>query len=360
MHDSARPQISILVPVYNVQDYLKECLASIAAQTFGDFEAICINDGSTDASRDIIARFLEKDTRFRVIDKPNSGYGASMNCGLDAAQGDYVAILESDDFFEKDTLERLHHTAREYDAEVVKANCYFYWSGPPAKNVVYDLVPHDQLGRVVNPQTEHRIFFLKPAIWAALYRRSLIEDNHLRFTETPGASYQDTAFNFKIWAHTTRAVFLKDAFVHYRQDNLASSVKAAGKVFCICDEFAEITQHLDADTTTPEWLYAIKAKLRYDTYMWNYERLADEYQWEFLQRFADEMREELESGHLDWQLFEEWNRLELQNILHSPEEYHQQRLAAGRSRGGKALHYLKSGGVGMLAKVIKSKLFHRY
>ena len=356
----SQPAISILIPVYNVQDYLKECLDSVCAQTFGDFEAVCINDGSTDNSREIIENYVKTDARFRIINKSNSGYGASMNCGLDAAQGTYIAILESDDFLEPQTLKNLYDTIEEFDAEVVKANCYFYWVSPRKKNVVYDLVPHTQTGRLINPQNEHQIFYLKPAVWAALYRKSFLTTHDIRFCETPGASYQDTAFNFKIWANAQRAVFIKDAFVHYRQDNQSSSVKSLDKVYYVCHEFAEMDRYVRERSMMADWLMAVKCKMKFEVYLWNYERLADEFQWEFLQRFATEMKEEVEQGHIDWRLFEDWNRYDLQSILHSPDDYHHKRLAAGRDKFGKALYYLKSGGVFLIAKVIRSKLFHRY
>ena len=76
------PAISLLIPIYNVEKYLRECLDSVLAQSFTDFEAICINDGSTDSSRAIVQEYLDADSRFRVIDKANSGYGASMNLSL--------------------------------------------------------------------------------------------------------------------------------------------------------------------------------------------------------------------------------------------------------------------------------------
>ena len=116
------PEISVLIPIYNVESYLEECLDSLRAQTFRDFEAICINDGSTDGSRDIIQKYLDLDSRFKVIDKPNSGYGASMNLGLEQATGTYLAILESDDKFEPNALEFLYQTATQHEAEVVKAD----------------------------------------------------------------------------------------------------------------------------------------------------------------------------------------------------------------------------------------------
>ena len=355
------PLVSVLVPVYNVQAYLEECLDSLCRQTFTDFEVICINDGSTDDSRDIILKFCEKDARFRIIDKTNSGYGASMNCGLDAATGSYIAILESDDFCAPEALKRLVKTIEDFDAQVVKANCYFYWSGPPAKKRRKDLVPHTQTGRLVNPRVDREIFSLTPSVWSALYRRDFLADKNIRFNETPGAAYQDSSFNFKVWASAIRVVFLKEAFVHYRQDNAASSVNSPAKVYCVCDEYEEMDRFLSTQTEVPDWLLCLKAKMKYDTYIWNYERLADEFQLEFLQRMSAELNAEQALGHLDWQLFEEWKVLDLKSILRSPEDYHQQRQKSGiRTKPGKALHYLRLGGISLLAKVVRSKLFHRY
>ena len=87
--------ISILVPVYNVESYLVQCLESIKNQTFQNFEVICINDGSTDHSLEIIKKFIALDQRFKLIDKSNTGYGHSMNKGLAACQGEYVRTVIS-------------------------------------------------------------------------------------------------------------------------------------------------------------------------------------------------------------------------------------------------------------------------
>jgi len=362
MSGNSQPKVSVLIPIYNVQAYLKECLDSLCAQTFDDFEALCINDGSTDDSRKIILGYVERDPRFRLIDKQNSGYGASMNRGMDEATGTYLAILESDDYCIPETLTRLVETIQHYDAQVVKANCYYYWAGPPKKDVFYELVPRAQTNRVVNPQLEREIFYRTPAIWSALYRRDFLVDHNIRFNETPGASYQDTSFNFKVWANTTRAVFLPDAFVHYRQDNHNSSVNSPGKVYCVCDEYAEMDRYLDDHPQlVTDWLLALKAKLKFDTYMWNYERLSVELQPEFMRRMSEEMAAELEAGHVDWGLFEEWNQHELESILQSPDIYHQRRLVAGdHSKVGKAIHFMRTGGIPLLAKVLANRfLNHR-
>lgn len=105
MQNSDIPKVSLLVPICNVERYLRECLDSAVAQTLKDIEVICINDGSTDSSPDIIREYVERDPRVKMIDKANSGYGDSMNRGLEMARGEYVGILESDDFMFEDSLQ---------------------------------------------------------------------------------------------------------------------------------------------------------------------------------------------------------------------------------------------------------------
>ena len=102
-----KPRVSVLVPFYNVERYLPKCLDSLEAQTLKDIEFICINDGSTDSSLEIAQRYAARDDRFQIIDKRNSGYGASMNCGMRAARGHYIGIVESDDFVSPDAFEEL-------------------------------------------------------------------------------------------------------------------------------------------------------------------------------------------------------------------------------------------------------------
>ena len=128
--NAAAPVVSLLMPIYNVERYLEESIASARAQTLRDIEIICIDDGSTDGSPQIIARAAAEDERIRVITKANSGYGDSMNRGLDAARGAYIAILEPDDIMYPRALEMLVAAAKDADAMIAKGNFDLYWSTP--------------------------------------------------------------------------------------------------------------------------------------------------------------------------------------------------------------------------------------
>ena len=119
-------KVSIIVPIYNVEQYLVECMESIVHQTLKDIEIICVNDGSTDNSLKIIQDYAQKDNRIVIIDKQNEGYGKGMNDGLDKATGEYVGIVEPDDFIDEDMFFQLYTIAKQNDCEVVKSCWYNY------------------------------------------------------------------------------------------------------------------------------------------------------------------------------------------------------------------------------------------
>ena len=119
-----QPKVSIIVPTYNVEPYLRECLDSICRQTLKDIEIICVNDGSTDGSLAIINEYATRDSRIVVLDGPNGGYGKGMNRGLDRATGEYIGIVEPDDFIALTMYEDLYAIASEHDLDFVKADFY--------------------------------------------------------------------------------------------------------------------------------------------------------------------------------------------------------------------------------------------
>lgn len=354
-----KPLISVIVPIFNVEKYLRKCLDSAKEQTFSNIEIICINDGSTDSSPSIIREYVESDPRFKLIDKPNSGYGASMNLGLSKAMGKYIAILESDDFYEPEALEILYNAAERFDAQVVKANFWLYWSTPKERNELFELVSPGMSGRIVNPQEERDIFYLKPSIWSALYRRDYLEQNDIRFLETPGASYQDAGFNFKVWANAERVAFLHEPVLHYRQDNEASSVNSPSKVYCVCDEYAEMSRFLSSHPEK-QYLIPVMEKMKYDSYMWNYDRLSEPLREEFIVRFSDEFRDDSSNGLLDVTLFEPWKRQDLDLIIANPMLFHVNRSQRrNESMLKKVARYFKMGGLGLVFTLAWRKLTTR-
>ena len=296
------PKVSVVVPVYNNEKYVRRCVESLLAQTLVDIEILAVNDGSTDSSSAILHEYADTDSRVIVIDKENSGYGVNINLGFARATGDYVGILESDDFCTPDFLEKLYGFAMDNDLEISRANFNLYWSTPTEREVFLELFSEDECGHVIDPRNvpDQHCFYVQPAIWSAIYKRSFIEENKLKLLETPGAAYQDTGFNFKVWACARRVGFIHEPLINYRQDNEASSINNPGKVFTICGEYEEIERWLTEERPDlRELLAPVAAKMRWDAYTWNVGRIAPELRPDFVTRMHDDFAELKTKGELD-------------------------------------------------------------
>ena len=293
-----RVKVSVLVPIYNVEEFLPECLDSLVNQTLKEIEIICINDGSKDDSLEIIKKYAARDDRIVIIDKKNSGYGDSMNQGLKKATGEYIGIVESDDFIDEDAFEKLYNVAKKNDVEVVKANFYEYYGESGKDKAVSDLFDMEDINMVIDPRYKRGIFYQPPCIWAGLYKNEFLKENEINFLPTPGAAYQDTGFNFKVWAMARRAYFVQRAFLHYRQDNSNSSVKDAGKIYCVKDEHDSIEEFLVKNGLL-DALGSVAFTCRFGGYIWNLHRLKFKPAMEFARVVKTDYRRAKKAGYLD-------------------------------------------------------------
>lgn len=358
------PTISVLVPIYNVERYLDECLDSLKVQTFRDFEVLCINDGSTDGSHEIIQRYCDADKRFRCIDKPNSGYGASMNRGLREARGTWIAILESDDMFVPEALQLLYAKAQQFDfaVDVVKANFSLYWSTPEPHTEFFDVVgdlPYRTENRPLYcPDEGQEIFYAKPSIWSCLYKRSFLQQKEITFLETPGASYQDASFTFKVFAASRASAFIGESILLYRQDNENSSVNSPGKVFCVCDEYQEMKRWLAQQPELHKRLAQSLAIMQVNSYLWNYNRLAPVLREEFFPTMHQQIKKDFDAGLFspnDVGMF----RYEQTRVLVQNPRRFKKVWSNGEPQYdnlSKVIHLFKLGGIGLALKLVISKL----
>ncbi|MBO4707168.1 MAG: glycosyltransferase [Elusimicrobiaceae bacterium] len=315
------PKISILVPAYNVEKYISRCLDSLVNQTLKEIEIICINDGSTDSTLSIIETYAQKDKRIKIIDKQNEGYGKSMNRGLDMATGEYIGIVESDDFAELNMFEILYNTAIKNNVEVVKSNFYEYTTKNGEKNIKKKIFPQSDCGHVITKK-QIGLFLVQPSIWSAIYQRDFLNGNNIRFLESPGASYQDAGFNFKVWLMVKRIYLMADAFLHYRCDNENSSVKSAGKIFCVCDEYDEIERFLHERGKLNKITASLVAIVRERAYMWNLNRLNNNAQKQFLTRFKSDYTKYIANGVFGRRFCSDNNWCNLMiKIRHKPLKY---------------------------------------
>ena len=310
-------KVSVLTPVYNVEKYLPECMDSLLAQSLTDIEFICINDGSTDGSLAILQEYAAKDARIKIIDQPNGGYGKAMNSGLRAASGEYIGIVESDDFIDANAFAVLYDKAVQYDVEIIKTNYYVLKNGVTSFCETLEGCTYNE---VFAAKDRPRVLFA-PMIWNGIQRRDFLLKNDIWFNETPGASYQDTSFKFKTLACAKKVYLMEEAFLHYRMDNVNSSINSLAKVYCLCEEYAEIQRYLQAREELQDPFQYIAEVLKYRSYVWNYWRIADKYKQEFLERFLTEFVAAQEKQHLIASYWPPDNWRDLQKMLGDPQRF---------------------------------------
>lgn len=314
------PKVSIIIPVYNSQQYLRKCLDSVISQTLKDIEIICINDGSTDSSPEILKEYAAKDARIIITDKKNEGYGRGMNDGLDTACGEYIGIVESDDFVLPDMYEELYTLAKEKDLDIIKSDFYRYYDEDGTVKTIYEkLVKADgRYNEVIDPAEDVSVFKNMVNTWAGIYKRSFLEEHHIRHNTSPGASFQDNGFWFQTFAWAKRVYFIDKGWYMNRRDNPNSSVRQKDKVYCMNDEYKFIHDFLDANPSLKEkFIYAYSFK-RARNYFWNYGRIAKEYKKEYLKVISEEFRQAAALGEVDMSYFTKAERFFWQRIMKNP------------------------------------------
>ncbi len=277
--------ISVLVPIFNVEKYLRECLDSIVTQSYNNLEIICVNDGSTDGSLSILKVYEENDSRVVVVNKENSGYGKSMNIALRMAKGKYVAIVESDDFIEKNMIENLVMIAEQENAEVVRANYYLYTKLGGDK--FYEYFNNCTYNSIIEPVNEPYLFFNGTWLWTSLYRLDFLRKNDINFNETPGASYQDIAFTLKVLSCAKRVWLLPGAYLHYRIDNLNASIHSKSKAYCVFDEFDELWRFLDERPEERDLVAKFITYFMVKSYDYQYRGIADKFKRGFVEKAVE-------------------------------------------------------------------------
>lgn len=335
------PKVTVLLPIYNAERYLDECMSSVLGQTLEDLEIIAINDGSKDSSLEILGRYAERDPRVSILDKPNSGYGDSLNQGIDRAQGEYVTFVESDDYVPADAMESLYTFAKENgDLEWLKADAdIFFGEGDTRSFVPAPISRHrDAYDSVSCPEADPG-HFVSRAGPPGMYRVDYLNRYHIRHNPSPGASYQDTGFWAQCIFSGRKMRFLDKVTYYLRRDNPNSSELDRGKVYAISREYDFVRNRIDEmEGIDRERCVRACSYFRFQGYLWNCDRIATAAVREFLQSMSVEYRKLDAAGEIDRSLFEEDELATLEGVLADPdglfiERYHaREELAALRSR----------------------------
>jgi glycosyltransferase involved in cell wall biosynthesis len=206
------PLISIIVPIYNVEAFLPKCLDSILAQSFSDFEAILVDDGSTDRSGNICDMYAKKDCRLVVLHKRNGGQSSARNAALDIAKGEYIGFVDSDDYISSDMYHFLYKTIIEYDADL--SICSFLKvsaDGKPEQKKVSAIKKLMYKEEAIRNLLGRR--YIDNYIWDKLYKKKLFND--IRFPENQ--LFEDIAIMYRIFDKCGKVIFINEPKYFYVQ-----------------------------------------------------------------------------------------------------------------------------------------------
>ena len=221
------PEVSVIVPVYNVEKYLEKCLNSLVNQTLENIEIIIVNDGTKDNSEEIIKKFIEKYPKKIVyLKKENGGLSDARNYGIPYAKGEYIAFLDSDDYVEKDIYKVMYELAKKENSDMVV--CDFLWEYP---NKV-----REDIGQVYKGKKE-MLEKVRVVAWNKLIRKSILEKTQIQFPK--GLRYEDVEFTYKLIPHLNKVSFLKKPYIHYIQrENSISNVQneRTKEIFTVLDD----------------------------------------------------------------------------------------------------------------------------
>lgn len=224
------PIISVIIPVYNAEKYLHQCIDSIINQTISEIEIICIDDESTDNSIKILEEYQLIDGRIRILTQNNNGAGSARNKGLAAAKGKYLSFLDADDFFMHNMLEKALDSAERNRSDIVIYQ-YKYYNTKLCKSSKLSygiqteyLQKNTTFSQIEKP--EHILKITNPVVWNKLFRRDFIRRNNLTFMETKRSN--DVYFTFASMILATKISWIQEALIYYRvgmQSNVQSNVQ---------------------------------------------------------------------------------------------------------------------------------------
>ena len=215
-------KFSVILPIYNVEKYLPECLDSLINQTYSNLEIICVNDGSPDDSLKILQQYAEKDSRIKIFDRQNSGSGVSRNFGVSQSEGDYISFVDPDDWVELNMYEELANFINEHNSDVVEFNYRIFYESSKEfvqsrhtevvlRNCKLDLSNRESYSW---RDCANLLSRYQSSCWIRVYRRSLLLKKSIEFSDHPTG--QDVAFWHGVVLFAEKIDLLKKNFYNYR------------------------------------------------------------------------------------------------------------------------------------------------
>lgn len=230
------PKVSVIVPFYNVENYIEKCLKSLANQTLDDIEILLVNDGSKDGSINIAKKYVKKyPQKFIYLEKENGGLSDARNFALPYAKGEYITFLDSDDYVENDIYEKMYNIAKKENSDMVE--CDFYWDYPNKTRI--------DIGEIYSG-TKEALIKIRVVAWNKLIKREILEKTKIKFPK--GYRYEDVEFTYKLLPNLNKISFLKKPCIHYiqREGSISNSQNERTKeIFDVLDHVIEYYKEKD-------------------------------------------------------------------------------------------------------------------
>ena len=285
------PKISVIVPVYNVEKYLKKCLDTIISQTFADIEIICVNDGSTDSSREILEEYKNKDCRIVIVDKKNGGLSSARNAGMKVAKGEFISFIDSDDWIDETMLEKLYNSMTTLNTDITICAVHQF---DETKQCLDDSNPYYTLG-FFDKSFDNKAFSYKETkpflmdvcvmAWNKLYRKSLIDECQAQFPE--GLIFEDGPFFFTIFFKTQRVSIVRDFLYYYRINRSGSIIQKAGKKFLDIIDVVELMYDKIKQIPDFEDVKYLFFRKKIEDFIYRFENMNPKYRLAFARKLRD-------------------------------------------------------------------------
>lgn len=218
-------KITVILPSLNVSKFIRQCMDSVVGQTYKNLEILCVDAGSTDSTLEILREYESKDDRVKVVLSDKKSYGYQVNMGISISCGEYIGIVETDDYIEPDMYEVMLKTLVARDAEMVKGKARKFYND--FRDEIYDGIINplpigdERFDQVISTYDYPQIIVSDIFLWLGLYKRELLSGIHLN--ETSGAAYQDIGFQIQVLTKAKRAVYIDRVVYNYRLDNASAS-----------------------------------------------------------------------------------------------------------------------------------------
>lgn len=237
-------KVSIILPSLNVAEYIDECMQSVISQTLQDIEIISVDAGSTDGTKEKLEKYAEEDARIKLITSTQKSYGKQVNMGIAEASGEYIGIVETDDYIALDMYEKLYYIAKSNQLDYIQANFDQFFSlenGEKVFTTIPAIVDDTcRYGDIVCQEKMQTLLTVNFTIWGGLYRKEFLTKADIWLNETPKAAYQDIGFWQQVIVNAERGMYYDGSFYRYRIDRDQSSVNSVNGLICSYNEHQKL------------------------------------------------------------------------------------------------------------------------